>query len=106
MPAPYKPVADGVRLWVRVTPGASRDQVGGLHESSDGSAALNVRVRARPEKGKANTAVIGTVAKALGVPKSDVELSTGSRDRRKTLVIQGETSVLTRRIDALIDAGG
>ena len=97
---------DGVRLCVRVTTGASRDQVGGLHEASDGSAALIVRVRARPEKGKANTAVVGAVAKALEVPKSHVELATGARDRKKTLVIQGETSVLTRRIDALIDAGG
>ena len=105
MPAPYKPAAEGIRLFIRVTPGASRDKVGGLHEASDGAAALSVRVRARPEKGKANTAVIGAVAKALGVPKSDVELTAGAKDRRKTLVIQGDTSVLTRRIDALIDAG-
>lgn len=103
--APYEATADGLRLRVRVTPNASRDGCDGLHEASDGSRALKVRVRALPEKGRANKAVAQVVAKALGVPKSVVQVASGARDRTKVLAIAGETSRLTRAVDALIDAG-
>lgn len=101
---PYTVVDGGLRLTVRVTPKSSVDAVDGLHAASDGELSIKVRVRAQPEKGKANKAVASVVAKALGTPKSDVELVAGARDRTKTLLVRGETSRLTAAVDALIDA--
>lgn len=101
---PYTIVDKGLRLTVRVTPKSSVDQVAGLHEASDGALSLKVKVRAQPEKGKANKAVTAVVAKALGTAKSDVELVAGAKDRTKTLLVRGDTSRLTAALDALIDA--
>lgn len=103
-PRPYMIEDAGVRLRMRVTPKSSKDQIDGIYEAGDGSLALKVRVRAQPEKGKANAAVVAVIAKALGCAKSDVSVTAGSKDRTKTLFINGETSRLTRAIDALIDA--
>ncbi len=105
MPArPYSTHADGLRLAVRVTPKSAADTIAGIHQAADGTRSLKVRVRAQPEKGKANKAVAVVVAKALELARSDVSIISGAKDRNKTLLLSGETSELTERIDALIDA--
>ncbi len=73
-----------VRLAVRVTPKASRDEVAGWHGRE-----LSVRVTSPPEKGKANAAVCKTIAEALGVPKSAVKVMRGETSRHKQLSIEG-----------------
>jgi len=69
------------RLAVRVTPGA-RDE--GL--AIDGGK-LMVRVRAVPDSGKANVALLALIAKALGVAPSHVELLRGGISREKLVAI-------------------
>ncbi|EGD60228.1 hypothetical protein Y88_2102 [Novosphingobium nitrogenifigens DSM 19370] len=70
--------ADG-RLAVRVTPGAREETVAIV----DGR--VLVKVRAKPEDGKATTAVLSLVAAALGVAASRVELLRGATSREKLL---------------------
>lgn len=53
--------------------------------ASDGHARLKIRVRAAPDKGAANTAVIKLLAKALGVPKTSLSLISGQTARMKTV---------------------
>ena len=72
--------ADG-RLAVRVTPGA---KVEGL-EINEGR--LLVKVRARPEDGKANAAVRDLLAHAFGVAPSRVTLMRGATAREKQFAI-------------------
>lgn len=48
---------------------------------------MKVALAAPPVDGKANKALLGFVATALGVPKSDVRLISGESGRRKRLVI-------------------
>ena len=67
------------RLAVRVTPGA---RVEGLEIDAG---RLLVKVRAKPEDGKANAAVTDLVASALGVPPSSVHLLRGATSREKLL---------------------
>jgi len=67
----------------------------------DGSAVLRLRVKAVPDKGKANAAVIAMLAKALGVPKSAVTLVSGDTARLKTVEIEGEPAALAALIEAL-----
>lgn len=69
------------RLAVRVTPGARTE---GLAVSEG---ALQAKVRAKPQDGAANAAVMRLVAKALGLPMSRVELLRGDRSRDKLLKI-------------------
>ncbi|EBA05608.1 DUF167 domain-containing protein [Sagittula stellata] len=67
----------GATLAVRVTPKASRNAV----ERTDD--ALRVYVTTVPEGGKATAAVVKLLAKALGVPKSRLELVRGETSRDK-----------------------
>jgi len=100
---PYRADGGRLRLSVRVTPNAGADAVDGLYGRADGTVSLKLRVRAQPEKGKANKAVIAVLAKELGCAKSNLNLSAGLKDRTKTVMIEGEPSEAARRIDDLID---
>lgn len=77
-------------LAVRVTPKASSERI------AVEAGAVRVWVTAPPDKGKANKAVIALVAKALGVPKSAVELVRGDTAREKLLRIAGAGGGRTR----------
>lgn len=69
------------RLAVRVTPGARSEAVEIV------AGALLVKVRAKPEDGKANAAVLALLAKALGIAPSRVELLRGATSREKLVWI-------------------
>ena len=98
---PYRLSPTGLSLFVRVTPNAGRDAIEGVELRDDGSAVLRLRVKAVPDKGKANAAVIALLAKALGVPKSAIEVTSGETARFKTLAIRGDADGLVARLDAL-----
>jgi len=86
---------------VRLTPRSSSNKIEGLLPSADGTQHLAARVRAVPEKGKANTALEEVVALWLGVPKRNVSIVAGSTSRLKTVVIDGDPADLSKRIAAL-----
>ena len=64
---------------MRVTPGASRDEV-----RIDGDA-VQLRVTAPPADGAANTAVLRLLAAALGRPRRDLTLLRGASARIKLI---------------------
>jgi uncharacterized protein YggU (UPF0235/DUF167 family) len=77
-------LADGEgRLAVRVTPGARTESL----EISGGG--LAAKVRAKPQDGAANTAVIELLAKALGTAPSRIELVRGATSREKLFRFDG-----------------
>ncbi|MFL6652511.1 MAG: DUF167 domain-containing protein [Sulfurifustaceae bacterium] len=79
------------KLAVKVIPKAARDGVAGWM-----SDVLKVRVTAAPERGKANTAVLGMIAAALRVPRDSVRLIAGAASERKLLEIDGLTDAELR----------
>ena len=85
-----------VLLDIVVTPRASRDALLGERDG-----ALRIAVTAPPVEGAANKAICALVAKALGVPKSAVELAHGQKGRRKTLSVNG---VVEAQLQALVEA--
>lgn len=89
----WRLVAGGAELRVRAQPGASKDAIEGQGEDAAGQAFLKVRVRAVPEKGRANTAIEQVIAKALGVPKSAVSVEKGETQRIKTVRISADQSI-------------
>lgn len=95
-----------MRLTVRVTPNASADRIEGRAEDDAGRVYLKIRVRAVPEKGKANSAVEKLVAKALKLPKSAVRVVTGEASRIKGVDIDtGDGSAAARQIEEWMDNG-
>ena len=77
-PAAIRALADHQgRLALRVTPGA---RVEGI-ELGDGAVLL--KVRAKPQDGKANEAVLELLARALGVATSRLQMLRGATGRDK-----------------------
>jgi uncharacterized protein len=75
-------------------PGAARSELVGRH--GDG---WRVRLAAPAEKGRANEALIGLLAEALGVPKTGVRVGAGRASRRKLVEIDRlEISEIERRL--------
>lgn len=72
------------RLAVRVTPGAREDAL-----EIEGSKLL-ARVRAVPDNGKANAAVLAVIAKAMGMAPSRLALLRGSTSREKLVAIPAQ----------------
>ena len=67
------------RLALRVTPGARTEAI----DIADGR--LLVKVRARPQDGAANEAVLALLAQALGVAASRLRMLRGATARDKTV---------------------
>lgn len=97
----YRLSPSGLSLFVRVTPNGGRNQIEGVEARDDGTAVLRVRVSAVPDKGKANSAVVSLLAKALKLPKSSVRVVTGETARLKTLAVEGDGAAIAVRIEAL-----
>lgn len=97
----HRRVPNGLQLIVRLTPGAARDAVDGIERGADGREYLKTRVRAVPEKGKANKALIALLAIQIGVPKSAIRIVAGQTARLKTLHIDGDSDGLMRAADCL-----
>ena len=70
-------------LKIRVVPNSSREElVGEMREGDTGAEGLRLYLKARPEKGKANLAVVKFFKKELGLK---VEIVSGLKGREKVL---------------------
>jgi uncharacterized protein (TIGR00251 family) len=105
LPAPassfFRLAPEGLLVSLRVTPNAGCDSIDGAESRDDGSTVLRIRVKAVPDKGKANAAVTVLLAKTLGLPKSSVTLISGETARFKTVLIADGSDAMLQRLAAL-----
>lgn len=80
-----------VKLFVRLTPRASRSGIDGWGEDAQGRKYLKVRVNAPPVEGKANAALINCLSDRLNVARSRICLISGETARLKMIEIDGFT---------------
>ena len=93
---------DGVRVAVHVVPRSARNMIVGIH-----GGALRIRLNAPPVGGAANDALIAIVAKALGVPRRQVEIISGHTSRIKVVSVSGLTrDVVERKLAERLRAKG
>jgi uncharacterized protein len=78
----FSPDASGqsVRMRLRVSAGASRRRVLGVH-----GGALKLSVKTPPERGKANKDVLALVAETFGLATSDVSIVAGETSPDKVV---------------------
>ncbi len=100
----WRETARGVAIEVRLTPKGGADRIDGLREAADGGTALSARVRAAAEKGAANAALEALLARALGVPKTEVSVVSGHRSRLKTVEVARPAAELGDALDAVSKA--
>ena len=98
---PARIVPGGIMLVARVTTKSSADAVLG-QEIWDGAPVLKLAVRAAPDKGAANKAVISTLAKWLSEPKTKLRVASGDKARLKQVFVAGEPAELMTRLAALL----
>jgi uncharacterized protein (TIGR00251 family) len=101
---PFQASPAGVRVRLKVTPKAKRNQFGGLLDEPDGGKALKVGVTAAPEGGKANEALVALMAKEWGVAKSAISVVSGATERRKLVEIRGPSQDLLSRLQGWLAA--
>jgi uncharacterized protein YggU (UPF0235/DUF167 family) len=100
-PAFWTARVDGIEIHVRLTPKSSRDALEGVETRADGACVLKARVRAVPEDGKANAALVALLAKSLKIPPSRILVATGATSRQKTLILEGDPAALAARLSGL-----
>jgi uncharacterized protein (TIGR00251 family) len=94
----------GVSISVRLTPKGGRDSIDGIETMSDGRAVLKARVRAAPHEGAANDALVALLAKALSVPRRNVEITGGATSRIKRVKVVGDAAALAAKLEKLAAA--
>ena len=101
---PWATAPGGLSVSIRLTPQGGRDAIDGVEALADGRVVLKVRVRAAPSEGEANAALIGLIAKTLGVAPRQVTLASGATARIKRLVISGDGAALAAALEKIAGA--
>jgi hypothetical protein len=96
-----RPAKGGSLLQVRVSPRSSRDEVAGVCLAADGSPSLAIKVRAVPDRGQANDAVIEILARTAGVARSTLSIVSGATKRLKTIHVAGNPAAVEALIASL-----
>ena len=76
---------EGVIVSVKAVPRSSKPGLDGLY----GTEALKVRIKAAPVEGKANKELAEVLARAFGIPKSAVEIKSGTTSKHKRILLRG-----------------
>ena len=88
-------VNGGVLFAAKIVPGDSRTGVCGLLNGM-----LKIKISAAPEKGKANRALVGFLAKKLGVKKKAVSIISGQTNPVKQVQVLGiSTETLLKKLN-------
>ncbi|MES2345761.1 MAG: DUF167 domain-containing protein [Chlamydiota bacterium] len=82
--APTRNTLPNAKLAVKVIPKSSKNELIGWEND-----ALKIRLRAIPEKGQANAALITFLAELLDIAQSQITLTHGETSRLKRLIITG-----------------
>ena len=82
-----------VRVWAR--PGAKQEAVLGVKADAHNQLWLQISVKAAPEDGKANTALIAYLSELLDIKRSAITLLQGEKSRQKLFLLAITPEVLT-----------
>jgi len=74
-------------LRIKVRPKSNKNELTEILEDQDGDKTYKIRIKAAPEKGKANAELIKFLSKELNIPKSDISIISGKTDTLKLIKI-------------------
>jgi uncharacterized protein YggU (UPF0235/DUF167 family) len=99
-PLEILPCAGGCLLRVRVKPKAREERLIGAHAGG-----VKLSVQAPPERGKANDAVRGLLARLLDLPPSSIAVASGAASQDKIVRLDGiSPAECGRRLAAHLEA--
>ncbi len=87
-------------LKLKVIPSSSKDCIAGWLDDT-----LKVKVKAPPEKGKANKAIIKVLEKNLELPKGSITITSGSTSCRKVIEINcSDDAIIHKKLTDLCNS--
>lgn len=89
---------DGIVIPIKVQPNSSQERIIGEYGKQ-----LKVAVSVPPEKGKANNAIVKTIAKWLNRKVSDIEIVAGKRSKEKEIFVN---NMMKKDFETLIICSG
>ncbi len=89
-------VYDGVIFKIKAQPGVAKNEIVGVQGD-----ALKIKINAPAVKEKANKALVGFLARKLGVKNSGVEIISGHTTRLKRIEVIGEGTKTKEKIRGL-----
>jgi uncharacterized protein YggU (UPF0235/DUF167 family) len=95
---------DGVRIAVRLTPGAKTAGLTAVVPAPGGGQLLRVSVTEPAENGRANAALLRLLATAWRLRRGDLAIIGGTASRYKTVLVSGDPQRLHKQIAAVIAA--
>ena len=78
----------GLTFDIHVIPHASRAEIVGVQDG-----AFKIKVTVPPVEGAANEACIKLLAKELGLKRSQLEIASGAKSRKKTIMVKNISKV-------------
>lgn len=87
MKIPIQESPAGVTFNVKVIPRAKREEIVGVEND-----AVKIRLNAPPVEGRANEALVKFLARALDVPRANVEIVRGETSRTKVVRVRNMTA--------------
>jgi uncharacterized protein (TIGR00251 family) len=89
---------DGLRVAIRLSPGARKDRLVAVVASAAGGHVLKATVTAPAEAGRANEALLHLLARAWHVSRRDLSIIAGSTSRNKVVRVVGDPQRLVERV--------
>ncbi len=102
----FRRADEGWVLNVHLTPNASKDEITGTENYGNKSGRLKVKVRAVPEKEKANQALCRLLAKYFKLPKSSLEVISGHNSRTKSVLIRRAYEDFEKKLEQILKGLG
>ena len=87
------------QISIRVTARSAKPGIGGWRTGADGREELELRVAEAPADGAANAAAVKLLGKALGLPRSEVEIIGGLTSRHKRVAVPLGPEEVRRRLE-------
>jgi uncharacterized protein len=95
---PLFPTRGGLRLLIRLSPRAKANRLNGVAAAAGGGRVLAAMVKAPPEGGRANAALLQLLAEEWRMPRHQFSIVAGAASRHKTVHIAGDPRELLDRL--------
>ncbi len=74
-------------LRIKVIPKSPKSEIAEIMTDESDEQTIKIRIKAAPEKGKANAELIKFLSKELNIPKSNISIISGKTDKLKLIKI-------------------
>lgn len=74
-------------LRIKVIPKSSKNEIVEIMQDSEGEETIKIRIKAVPEKGKANKELIKFISKELAIPSENISILSGKNDQLKLIKV-------------------